>query len=126
MPVCAQTFLGILGISKHRVQNIAKKYIINGQPPKERRGGDYKTVKYGPIRESSPTTREREVPDSTSQVKKLKDVNNLLKKHFGEEWRSIESLIYYKRVLDEEPSPDMEDARCDEVDYIEENDSLRI
>ncbi|KAK9882718.1 hypothetical protein WA026_022769 [Henosepilachna vigintioctopunctata] len=48
--VCAKAFLSIHDISKYRVQNISKKYYIDGQTPRKRRGGDYKTVKYGPIR----------------------------------------------------------------------------
>lgn len=30
---------------------------------------------------------------------KLNDVNNLLTKHYGDEWQNHEDLVYYKNVL---------------------------
>lgn len=40
LQVCSKTFLGILNISKFRVQNIGKTYLLDQKSPKERRGGD--------------------------------------------------------------------------------------
>ena len=31
---------------------------------------------------------------------KLSDVQNLLQKHYGDDWREIEFLSYYKNVID--------------------------
>ncbi|BES90131.1 transposon protein [Nesidiocoris tenuis] len=50
--VCAKAFLNILGVSKFRVQNISKHYMVDGQSPKERRGGDRLARKYNDKRES--------------------------------------------------------------------------
>lgn len=35
---------------------------------------------------------------------KIADVSNLLKKHYGEQWRDIETLAFYKRVEDRRPT----------------------
>lgn len=40
VPVCRETFLGVLGISKNRVQTVTKHYLLTGDVPKENRGGD--------------------------------------------------------------------------------------
>lgn len=40
VPVCRQTFLDILQISKYRVQSICKKHLETGHMPTELRGGD--------------------------------------------------------------------------------------
>lgn len=45
--VCQTAFLGILHITKHRVQYIAKSFMESGgQVVKEKRGGDRKTIKF--------------------------------------------------------------------------------
>ncbi|CAK1578323.1 unnamed protein product [Parnassius mnemosyne] len=42
--ICQKAFLGILNITKHRVQYIAKKFVESGgQAVKEKRGGDHKS-----------------------------------------------------------------------------------
>lgn len=38
--------------------------------------------------------------NSIKQAKKV-DVNNLLKKHYGDQWRNIEDLLFYKNIIDE-------------------------
>lgn len=44
IPVCQKAFLGILNITKHRVQYIMKKFLeTGGEPVKEKRGGDHKS-----------------------------------------------------------------------------------
>lgn len=48
IPVCKSVFLGVLGVSKHRVSLIAKKFVAHGQLPLENRGGDKKSVLFGP------------------------------------------------------------------------------
>lgn len=58
---------------------------------------------------------------------KLSDVNKLLSKHFGAEWKGLSELIFYKELLlrqdalHETPS---EDTYCDE--QVQESDELRI
>lgn len=41
--VCQKAFLQILGITKHRIQYVMRKYIETGEPVKEKRGGDHKS-----------------------------------------------------------------------------------
>lgn len=45
-----------------------------------------------------------EIVTDRVQVKKdkLRDVDSLLKKHYGENWRNLQSLEYYKKVLSED------------------------
>lgn len=51
--VCRETFLGILRISKNRVQGVSKRFLSSeGKMPKENRGGDKKSAAYRPKRES--------------------------------------------------------------------------
>lgn len=38
--VCQNAFKKILGVGTHRLRNIAKKFLVSGQIPQERRGGD--------------------------------------------------------------------------------------
>lgn len=46
VPVCQTAFLNVLGISKHRLSYVMKRFTETGQVPIERRGGDRKTAKY--------------------------------------------------------------------------------
>lgn len=46
IPVCRTTFLGILNLSKDRVQRVCKRHLITGCAPKENRGGDRKTKQF--------------------------------------------------------------------------------
>lgn len=46
IPVCRETFLSVLGITKHRVQGVAKRFQKSGVMPKENRGGDRRTQIY--------------------------------------------------------------------------------
>lgn len=67
---------------------------------------------------------------STVSIKpeKLTDVDKLLKKHFGADWRDIETLNFYREILDgngdaqEEENEDLDE----ENNYFEENEDLRI
>lgn len=45
-----------------------------------------------------------EIVTARVQVKKdkLRDVNSFLKTHYGENWRNLEALEYYKKVLSED------------------------
>lgn len=38
--------------------------------------------------------------NSTKQAKQV-DVKNVLKKHYGDQWRNIEDLLFYKNIIDE-------------------------
>lgn len=40
IPVCLNTFMSILKVSRFRINNIVRKFIDTGQMPQERRGGD--------------------------------------------------------------------------------------
>lgn len=44
--MCQTAFLNVLGISKHRLSYVMKRFTETGQVPIERRGGDRKTAKY--------------------------------------------------------------------------------
>lgn len=75
-----------------------------------------------------------EIPNTDSgtiplTVNKKKDVENLLKKQFGDDWRNLEELSWYKSVIDdqnistqnmrreeEQPNDDC-DCNCNELDY---------
>lgn len=50
--VCQNTFIGILGVSRFRVNKIAKDYTLNGQMPVERRGGARLNERFRMKRES--------------------------------------------------------------------------
>lgn len=52
VPVCLDSFLKILNVSRFRLNILAKHYYATGQLPHERRGGDRKSTEYGPKRES--------------------------------------------------------------------------
>lgn len=46
LPVCRQTFLGILNLKKERVQGVLQRfYTDSGRMAKERRGGDHRSHK---------------------------------------------------------------------------------
>lgn len=45
-PICSKAFLSILGISRFRVQNISRQYLINSTQPTEKRGGDTRSRYY--------------------------------------------------------------------------------
>lgn len=59
--------------------------------------------------------------NSLKQAKKT-DVDNLLKKHYGGQWRDIEDLLFYKNVIDgAEDNNDEEEQVCEpagETNYI--------
>lgn len=57
---------------------------------------------------------------------KLKDVDELLKKHFGKEWRHYSGvdLMFYSDIID--GVHDAVEANDEETDNIEEDDGLRI
>ncbi|RZF42031.1 hypothetical protein LSTR_LSTR006624 [Laodelphax striatellus] len=44
--VCQKTFLGVLNISKDRVQRIARNHLNTGEMPREKRGGDRITHRF--------------------------------------------------------------------------------
>lgn len=46
VPVCVKTFLNVLCVGKHRVQNIGLKYHRDNTMPQERRGGDRKEEQF--------------------------------------------------------------------------------
>ena len=46
IPVCRRTFLGILGIKKHRLFGVISRYHKSGTSAKESRGGDRKAEKF--------------------------------------------------------------------------------
>lgn len=52
LQVCKAAFMGILDVSKDRLKKIAKDHLLTGQLPKENRGGDRKSAKYGNRRRS--------------------------------------------------------------------------
>lgn len=41
VPVCKETFLAVLGITKHRVEGVMKRFFHKNQLPAENRGGDH-------------------------------------------------------------------------------------
>lgn len=48
------------------------------------------------------------------KTEKKKDVNNLLSKHFGESWKEMEQLNFYKEVLDTDEYLEVaEDSICE-------------
>lgn len=87
VPVCQQVFLKTLGITKYRVQYVMRTFFSTGQLASERRGGDRKTQKYGPLRQSvhrfikslncieahycRSSTRQRKYLPSELNIKKL-------------------------------------------------------
>nr|CAH7751566.1 unnamed protein product [Callosobruchus chinensis] len=52
LQVCQNTFLGILHVSKDRVQRIARNNILTGKVPVEKRGGDTRAAFYEDRRKS--------------------------------------------------------------------------
>lgn len=67
----------------------------------------------------------------TNKLKKEKkvDINNLLSKHYGTEWRSIQGidLSFYSRLLDGPENPSAVEEEPDELcEHQEENSDLRI
>lgn len=46
VPVCQTTFLGIVGFSKTRIQNMCKKHYLKNENLVERRGGDTRSRRY--------------------------------------------------------------------------------
>lgn len=46
VPVCQQTFLKVLHITKHRLTYVMKLFLRTGEAPSEKRGGDRKTAKF--------------------------------------------------------------------------------
>lgn len=50
--VCKKAFLGITHLSAERIERIVRKFIIDGEMPKERRGGDKIKDKFEPIKSS--------------------------------------------------------------------------
>lgn len=61
---------------------------------------------------------------NTVKPEKLKDVDELLKKHFGESWKEREDLKLYKQVLEEKglSSQDVGEELDDENDFPAEDD----
>ncbi|KAL0868250.1 hypothetical protein ABMA27_007781 [Loxostege sticticalis] len=47
-------------------------------------------------------------PDILPKAAKVKDVTNLLQKHFGQEWRSLPQLQFYVNIENQAPIQDME------------------
>lgn len=43
VPICRSAFLGILNITKHRVEGVLKRFFEKGEMPKEKRGGDHRS-----------------------------------------------------------------------------------
>lgn len=62
-----------------------------------------------------------------SQEKK-QDVSQLLLKHFRENWRSNEQLLFYKRIIDGTAHTENDDDDCDEPEcmYCEELPELMV
>lgn len=52
VPVCKSSFMAILGITRRRIDTVAKNYFKTSIPAKENRGGDRKLEKYQSKRES--------------------------------------------------------------------------
>nr|CAH7753285.1 unnamed protein product [Callosobruchus chinensis] len=52
VPVCLDTFLKILHVSRFRLNILSKNFYATGQLPCERRGGDRKSIEYAPKKES--------------------------------------------------------------------------
>lgn len=55
----------------------------------------YVTKKGKSCSELTPTIRRK---GNKVNIKKISDVSNLLSKHFGKDWRTVESLIYYRDI----------------------------
>lgn len=54
---------------------------------------------------------------------KIQDVNNLLKKHFGKDWNQIESLEWYKRIVLDEGTTEVDDScECLASDFVEDEE----
>nr|CAH7764947.1 unnamed protein product [Callosobruchus chinensis] len=52
VPVCLDTFLKILHVSRFRLNILSKNFYATGQLPCKRRGGDRKSIEYAPKKES--------------------------------------------------------------------------
>lgn len=58
---------------------------------------------------------------------KLKDVDNLLKSHYGEDWKNLNELSLYVEVLNNPPADDIEpDEQCEHQEDCFENNELRV
>lgn len=59
---------------------------------------------------------------------KLVDVNNLLSKHFGENWRDFPNLQWYKDVIDKNNSYDQEEEEetCECTENCVDDEDLAI
>lgn len=57
---------------------------------------------------------------------KLKDVEKLIRKHFGDEWEQDDTLVFYKNVLSQD-CVELEDNEEDEaVNYPDESEDMKI
>lgn len=97
-----------------RTQN--NKILVKGEIHYNSDHGVYKSIlkKQKSFLNLEPSRIEKDAV--TIKDSKLKDVDNLLKNHFGENWKSLPNLIYYKRLV-ENPSSRSVDAE-DRFEYL--------
>lgn len=65
--------------------------------------------------------RQRGIPE-----KKKKSLVNLLKKHFGNDWRNDENLAWYNDLLFRQPINNMEDETAEPCDCLAEENAVHI
>lgn len=58
---------------------------------------------------------------------KIKDVKTLLQKHFGNDWRELSKLTYYKEVINSNANNQDQDVNDDPIcEHHDEHDTIRI
>lgn len=55
--------------------------------------------------------------NAIKQSKKV-DVNNLLKKHYGDQWREIEDLVFYKNIIDGAEDNEEDEPTCEPTEEV--------
>lgn len=74
------------------------------------------------------TMKPRILPTGNISIKsaKLNDVSSLLKKHYGDGWENIETLTFYKNIVNTVSSNTEDTAGEQFCEFQEEDTGLRI
>lgn len=97
------------------------KILVRGEPHFKTNVGTYKNLFKTSCNYNNIDLITIHKTNKVTQEKK-KDVENLLKKHYGDEWRNIELLKFYKHVIDgSEEAEELNDTPCCQPQEEEQN-----
>lgn len=97
------------------------KILVRGEPHFKTNVGTYKNLFKTSCNYNDIDLITIHKTNKVTQEKK-KDVENLLKKHYGDEWRNIELLKFYKHVIDgSEEAEELNDTPCCQPQEEEQN-----